>query len=426
MVLFMSFNDYYKSFYDNNFCRDFRSLPNGSPSFINNDILANHNPKTNDNVLSFINKLRNKPYRLLGGECSYLENFNNYINCFGRNSKNNNVIYLRYYDRFFFDFDTENKMLHDLKKLIIEAFKNSKSMKEAYSKAYPLQKEYQRLLLFNNGSMLYPSFSECKKLHDYLISKDIVSYPVFSGSKGCHLYVFFPDRAFLQFDKISEYLYSYFKYILELNTMDEAVSKDATSRLSRVPYSIHGISGLYTVPFSFSSDGIIEDVNRVLHIAQHPQIPNSIPMNMIKEGNKCILDKLKVLDNQFQNKQYNKSMENIRQEKICNSYTKTYHRLTKRGGNTTNKSRYNDIDMRELVKCYLGDPEATYNKGYNSYICPFHNDTVPSAFVNSRRFVCSVASCEAYEPMNYYDFIKAIKGFTKKEEVLKELDNLNM
>lgn len=148
-------------------------------------------------------------------------------------------------DRIFFDFDldyseSENDYINHLE-----------TTKE---------KQDYTLSLMEDGRLKKP-IGEALKLAKYIIN-NFGGQPlmVFSGSKGCHLYLFceimelkYPKEAIRLFVKILE-------AELKLETLDPSPIGDL-SRISRIPTSIHPLTGLYAHPFEIESkyDNIINN-----------------------------------------------------------------------------------------------------------------------------------------------------------------------
>ena len=75
--------------------------------------------------------------------------------------------------------------------------------------------------------------------------------------------------------------------------------------------------------------------------------------------------------------------------------------------------------MRELLKVVVGEPAREY-EGYNSYICPFHDDHNPSALVYPKRFYCRGCNLN----FNYFEFLRKFYGLESDDEVKKKMKEL--
>ena len=79
-------------------------------------------------------------------------------------------------------------------------------------------------------------------------------YPAlfFSGFKGCHVYCFYEPTKLINPNKTIEYFASRTKNVYNLQTMDLSVNKSALSRVARIPYSKHQLTGLSVIPFKIT------------------------------------------------------------------------------------------------------------------------------------------------------------------------------
>lgn len=106
-----------------------------------------------------------------------------------------------YSDRLFFDFDVEDERIKPLKEELIKLEDN---WKLAPRYRIPVWKKYQRLILEEN--LLETPFNEAMKLCDFLQKQGLKPYLVFSGSKGFHCNLFFPEQQLTQVKAVSESL----------------------------------------------------------------------------------------------------------------------------------------------------------------------------------------------------------------------------
>jgi len=154
---------------------------------------------------------------------------------------NKNVIL----DRIFIDFDKDltDKAQTEYNNLLLDSSR---------------QDFYQRLI--EQGQAKAP-INEAKTVYEYIV-KSFQGNPtlIFSGAKGCHLYIHFnpvklqhPKETILHFvNKLEE--------LLNLKHMDDAVKGDF-SRVSRIPTSKHPKTDLYAHPWKvdYSYNEIIEN-----------------------------------------------------------------------------------------------------------------------------------------------------------------------
>ena len=94
---------------------------------------------------------------------------------------------------------------------------------------------------------LKESFKEAQKLVSYLLSKKTIPRVYFSGSKGFHIYIDFPETEIENFEVLKR-LGIKIAERLNLKTVDSAVFEPA--RIIRIPFSKHSSSGLYCKPIN--------------------------------------------------------------------------------------------------------------------------------------------------------------------------------
>ena len=136
-------------------------------------------------------------------------------------------------DRIFLDFD---KDLTD-------------KAKEAYNDLLSMDSKrdfYRRLILQGQA---HDPISEAKKVYNYIVEFfGGVPSLVFSGAKGCHLYIFFKPVKLVNAKLVVSYFVNTVKEKLNLNFLDPAVVGDF-GRVSRIPTSYHPKTGFYVHPF---------------------------------------------------------------------------------------------------------------------------------------------------------------------------------
>ena len=103
------------------------------------------------------------------------------------------------------------------------------------------------LVLDLDSKDLKQSFREAQKLVSYLLSKKTIPRVYFSGSKGYHVYIDFPETEIENFEALKR-LGIKIAAKLKLITVDPSVFEP--SRVIRIPFSKHGGSGLYCKPIN--------------------------------------------------------------------------------------------------------------------------------------------------------------------------------
>ncbi|RLI76930.1 hypothetical protein DRP07_12670 [Archaeoglobales archaeon] len=94
---------------------------------------------------------------------------------------------------------------------------------------------------------LKESFKEAQKLTAYLLSKKTIPRVYFSGKKGFHIYIDFPETEIENFEALKR-LGIKIAEKLDLKTVDPQVFEPA--RVIRIPFSKHGGSGLQCRPIN--------------------------------------------------------------------------------------------------------------------------------------------------------------------------------
>jgi len=393
-----SLKEYYRIYYDSNYFRDVRCIKdekafsNGKRTKYNTDVFKYPNKPYIENhwklFYNFIFK-HNKGEGTLASSLTHFRNLQDYQT--GDDS-------LRYSDRLFFDFDVEDSRAKALKEEIKNA-NISKFGKERISAIKHSQKDFRKLILYDN--LLEKPFNELQLMMYYMESQGMKPYPIFSGSKGFHLLIFFEPLQLENVSEITTNLTSHLKTKLELDSLDLNVS-DSLKRVKRIPYSKHERTMLYTTPFDrdLSYDELLKMIKRN---TGKPQIfdkeeyiaPKSFTKELIllnqditrlEMEKKEKIEELNKLENANRNHQYF-SNNSVKKDTIFS-------------------------DMRELCKVLLGEPSHEYKK-YNSYKCPFHDDNNPSALVYDKVFVCKACNLK----LNYFDFIRKLFKLESDEEV---------
>ncbi len=203
------------------------------------------------------------------------------------------------------------------------------------------------------------------------------NYPIlfFSGFKGCHAYLFFKPVNLVNPNLTISDFASRLKKYLELDTMDLSVNMDPVTRLSRIPYSKHELTGLSVVPFTIDTpyEEIIENAVKpeieLLRLENHLSNLDSHLIN-----NETIL-----LENQ-----------KIRSENLLDLKPPILN-------------SYKNLDHRIFFENLLGWPARRYDY-YDMYHCPFpdHEDLNPSFTVYEKIYICFGCNRKG----NYWQFLK--------------------
>ena len=302
----------------------------------------------------------------------------------------------------FFDFDVEDTRAKALKEEIKNA-NLSKFGKERINSIKKSQKDFRKLIL--NDNLLEKPFNELQLMMYYMESQGMKPYPIFSGSKGFHLLIFFEPLQLENISEITTNLTSHLKTKLQLDSLDLNVS-DSLKRVKRIPYSKHERTMLYTTPFDrdLSYDELLKMIKRntgkpMLFDKEEYIAPKSFTKDLIllnqditrlELEKKEKIEELNKLENANRNHQYF-SNNSVKKDTIFS-------------------------DMRELCKVLLGEPSHEYKK-YNSYKCPFHDDNNPSALVYDKVFVCKACNLK----LGYFEFIRKLFNLKTDDEVKQKM-----
>lgn len=385
---------FYKNFYNNHLFRDFLFVdPTGKTKspYLPNDA----NVDFERNISNFLIKYSNPKSNFNG---SLYSQVTYYKTIGGLRDKAESE---RYANMLFFDFDVGSDELHRLKNEIKNTY-NDLTGKQRLNQVKNLQLEYQNLLF--ETDVLEKPLNDAKTLHSYLKSSNINSYAVFSGSKGIHLYVFFDECKLRNYTDISYKLAESYKSRLKLDTLDLSVNKDAIARKSRVIYSNHATSNLFTIPIDIESDSVTEILTNA---KKQSVIPFELDDYVISDDGGFV-NVLKNIDASINDKNSEIMAE---KEKVKSMIT-----------GTAISSADKDLifsDMRVLLKVILGDPVREF-ENYNTYCCPFHDDHSPSARVYKNNFLCATENLH----LNYFDFIRKYFDLPDDDAVKKKMKEL--
>lgn len=290
-------------------------------------------------------------------------------------------------DRLFLDFDTSN---NEFKTLIGELI-TLKSFELSYERTRQREIQKQLLKLIICDKTAEKAINEAKKFAT-IFQKDFGKYPAlfFSGSKGAHAYCFFEPVELFNLNSTILNFAEKLKEVYSFETLDLSVNKDAKSRLSRIPYSKHQLTGLSVVPFSVN-----ESYKEIIKKSVNPPVQRFD----VNEHTTTLNNHLKRIDDILKhNKPTTKSRYNKKSVKHL-------------------KNGFIDFsikDHRDLFKGILGEPIRQYpNKEYVLYHCPFpdHMDNNPSFAVYETNYHCF--GCGKHG--NYWQFLKDYNGWNNNQ-----------
>ena len=393
---------FYLDFYNNHLLRDFlfvKSNPNAKYDTESPYLPYDANLNYNRNIRNFLIKFSNPKNKFHGALFSQLTYYKTIGDLRVKDESE------RFANCLFFDFDVDADELHDLKTEIKIAY-GDLTGKDRLKRIAELQKEYQNILFTTD--ILEKPFNDAKKLYDFFKSNNIKCYTVFSGSKGIHLYIFFDECKLINYSEISYKLATSYKSALNLSTLDLAVNKDAIARKSRVIYSKHETSNLFTTPFDIETESISDvlEKSRKQHITEFD------------------LSKYTIADDNFVKTLKNIDADVSAKNEIIVAEKKKWNQAINGAAIPDSEKDAIFSDMRILLKLILGDPVREF-KNYNSYSCPFHDDKSPSARVYKNNFLCATENLH----LNYFDFIRKYFDLPDDDAVkekMKELKKLVM
>ncbi len=369
-----SLPSFYGEFYGINFFRHFRRLPDFNNDNVRRQFLVK-DPKQ-----LYLHVHKNNGFHAC---MIHVYDHGSYENL---NGKDRNTLQ---YDRAFFDFDVTNPEVKKLKKKLIQLRQQGPQYKEDLQ--VELKQQLQGLII--NSKIAEPAINEAKNFSRQF-KECFGTFPAlfFSGCKGAHAYTFFDISKFYNIDAALSWFVKNLKE--SYPTLDLAVVKDATSRLSRVPYSKHQLTDLTVVPFT-----IDDNYNDIMEKALNPIVELFNQFDYFSNFNEHLIKLDKILeDNRKIQEVKNKAILRLNPHKIGN---------------------YENIDHRIFFKNVLGEPERDYpNKEYVMYTCPFkdHKDHNPSFRVHKTGYYCY--GCQKHG--NYFQFLKDYNHWTN-EQVKKYL-----
>lgn len=397
--------NYYKAYYNEHMLRNYRFIFDKTQSFMKDgkrieyeatSLKASKYDELDDSLKrapNWILKKTREQYGTLAGEISYFKSFEDF--------KDGDIL-KRYCDRLFFDFDIDdNPEVKELK----EEFKKANTTLDGreYKRKYvELQKGFRELIF--ERDLLRDVFDNAKRLVEYLQRYGLKPYFAFSGSKGFHVNVFFNEMRLNNLSDIQKTLAR--TYINECNLNEDYFDFNvfdrtrAHKRLQRIPYGTHSKTGLITRPLDpqITYDELLEVIQ------SKNRRPHQFDFNkyVAPAGFNNMLMKL---DNEIAFKKAERDKQ-LKQQNLARKLE-----LQKRYGK--NYKSFTEIDLRDIASAYGIDGRSDGNK--TICICPFHNDTHPSAVIYPQRFYCSTCAIS----LNYYEFISRLEGTTDKDKILE-------
>jgi hypothetical protein len=289
------------------------------------------------------------------------------------------------FDRAFFDFDVSHPEANELKKQLQRL--RSQSLIHEKQKQLELQEKLRDLII--NERIAEPAINEAK--HFSTIFEKSFGKPAslfFSGSKGCHAYLFFQPSNFTNLNRALSWFAEQIKQVYNYETLDLSVVHDAMVRLSRVPYSKHQYSQLSVVPFT-----IDDSYDEIMKKAKNPKVePFQVHDHLTN-----FHTHLRVIDETLS---HNARIDSLKRKKTQIGPVKANMVLK--------------MDHRNFFKNLLGQPAGIYpDKEYDMYRCPFpdHEDRKPSFRVHKTGYYCYGCQREG----NYFQFLKDYYGWNDEE-----------
>lgn len=339
---------FYTSFYGANFVRYFRRPSNSN----NKSFKIQLTVKTPKNLYLHV-------HRNSGHHPCYIQTYDRGL--LGNLKRNNPKEMV--FDRVYFDFDTTYSQAHEIKREIIKLRRHSLNYK--HQQREELEEKLRTLVI--NKRIAEPAIKEAKDfsiMFRGIFGKEPILF--FSGCKGCHAYTFFDPIREVNINRALSWFAEKVKEGYNYQTLDESVNKDAVSRLSRVPYSKHQLTGLTVVPFTLN-DSYDEIIEKSINPQAEP----------------------------FQKDEYLSTMgEHLQQiDPILadNEQVKENERKTIQNKTKDLKSISGVEDHRLFFRELLGPPESEHpDKEYIMYCCPFpdHEDNNPSFKVHRTNYEC--------------------------------------
>lgn len=392
---------YYQAYYNGNFMRDFRFIPDNKKKYneVFNEKKLGAKGKAESRALHFLTKAEHIEHDgLLGGEISYFKS---------RQAYHSGDILQRWSDRQFFDIDIESDAVSILKDDFKKAYDELNGI-ELSERIEELQSDFRDLIF--NEDILYPTFSESRKLCLYLEDLGLRPYQIFSGSKGFHINIFYDECRLQNLSQVSRLFAKSFSDKLDLRYLDWAVfdKKKAQRRLQRCQYAFHSKTNLLTLPIPevYDYDDFLDIIEK------NDRHPIDFDFQEYSSQSGEFRESLIKNDKEFQRINERRQRELKKQnEERRKEMMKKYHGKYK---------DFKDIPMIELYSHYGG--EIIKEDSSKAIVrCLFHGaDKNPSAviFKDSNYFHCS--SCG--KTLNYYGLISEMEGTEDKHEIMQKAE----
>lgn len=396
--------EYYSSYYNDNFLRDFRYLLDKPSKYYSKkdnqekesrgDFLHEWKYKSDTSrrqALAFLTLPRhNGNHGLLGGQIAYFKTLDDY---------HEGDIEKKYCDRLFFDFDIEDERVSKIKTQFKDVNENIDDTNERNKKLKSLKADFRNLIF--EDDILSPTFDEARKLCLFMEDLGLKPYLIFSGSKGFHINVFFDERQLSNFSQISKRLALSFSKKLDLKYLDYAVFDKARvhNRLQRCQYAYHSSTNLLTLPIPY-----IYDYDEALSIIEKNK-RRPIEFNFQDwKSSEDFSQSLTQMNNDFE------VFNARRQRELEFENKKRIQKLKKKFG--ANYKPFEELSMEDICQAYGIDGKHQGDRIIVS--CPFHNDKNPSAviFKNSNYFHCSTCNLT----LNYWSFIAEMEGLSSDDK----------
>lgn len=406
--------EYYRSYYNANFLRDFRYLFDNPKKYYDKKAAEwkyskghfLHEWKYSDmdnsekKSLNFLTSQRHVgTHGLLGGQIAHYKSLDEYHE--GNHLK-------KYCDRLFFDLDIEDDRVSMLKELMNGAYDNIEA-KERILLLKDVKSDFRKLIF--DEDLMKPTYDEAVKLCLYLEDLGLKPYLIFSGAKGFHVNVFFDEMRLNNFSQISKRLGAIFSKKADVKSLDYAVfdKSKAHNRLQRCQYAIHSKTELLTLPIPYAYD--YDEALSI--IKKNKRKPIEFDFEEWK-SNEDFSYSLKHLNDEFNRINDRKKREIEIQQKA------RIQKMRQKFGE--NFKSFEQIGIEEIANAY-----GVYGEDKGDRIivkCPFHHDENPSAviFKNSNYFHCSTCNLT----LNYWSFIAEMEGLTvdDKSAIVEKLNEL--
>ena len=324
--------EYYSNYYNQNFMRDFRYIPDDKTKYnrVFNAKKLGRKWRADSRALHFLTKADHQgDDGLLGGEITYYKS---------REEFQSGMMMDRWSDRLFFDLDIEDLRVDMIKDEMKRAYQLL-SGNELSQRLDELKADFQDLIF--NSDLIYPTFHEAKKLCLYLEELGLIPYLIFSGAKGFHINIFFDEVRLQNLSQVSRLFGKTFADKLNLKYLDYAVfdRKKAQRRLQRCQYAFNSKTNLITIPIPQ-----VYNYDEVLKIIRDDN-PRPIPFNMEEYSSKSgeFRESLIYNDKQFQK-------INARRERELRKENEEKRRLMKNRGLRREPEALRKLSRRSMFR----------------------------------------------------------------------------